>query len=99
MRLRLHCAFILAVLVVGLSDCIPSRQIDAKASLGAELCRQVDIPGDPPLFWSVDPSAKNPNNTAFGTDYLKSPEFRVPAGRSGELYFAAVPQLVLELGP
>jgi hypothetical protein len=94
MRLRLHSTFTLAVLVLGLSDCMFPPQIDVKASLGAELCRQVDIPD-----WSIDPSAKNPNNTSFETDDLKGPEFRAPAGHSGELYFAAVPREPWDMGP
>ncbi len=73
--------------------------MDVKASLGAEFCRQVNIPGDPPLFWSVDPSANNPDNAAFDTDDLKSPEFREPVGHSAELYFAAVPGNTRKLGP
>src|SRR5271168_3978379 len=95
MRLPLRGTFTLAVLVLGLSDCIPSRQIDLKVNLGAELCREVHIPGD----WSVDPSATNPDNAAFGTDDLKSPEFREPAGHSAELYFAAVPWDTRNMGP
>ena len=63
--------------------------------MGAELCREVNIPKD----WTVDPSAKNPENAAFGTDDLKSPEFREPAGHSPELYFAAIPDNTRNLGP
>ena len=82
--------------------CACSAQVKAVVGLGSENCRQVDVPGTPPFFWSVDPATATLGslNLAFEPDDLRGPEFRNPADPS-VLYFAAVPGpgLTARIGP
>lgn len=75
MRLELRGTFTLALLVLGLSGCIPPRQIDVKVNLGAELCRQVDIPGNSVSRpdWQI-PDDDNIDIAYKGKEFRKSGE-------------------------
>jgi hypothetical protein len=89
--------------VVALFCCTCSAQVKVEVGLGAQNCRQVDVPGTPPFLWSVDPTTANKDSldVAFQADDMNGPEFRTPSGNPSQLYFAAIPRpgLVTRIGP
>jgi len=97
------CRFTVIVGIAVLFGCSSSAQVTVNVSLGAERCRQVDVPGTPPFLWSIDPATatKDSLTLAFQPDYLNGPEFRSLPSDPSELYFAAVPRsgLAKRVGP
>jgi hypothetical protein len=92
--------FVIAVSAVLFSG-VCSAQVKLHAELGAQDCREVNVPGAPPFFWSVDPATANKYSLdrALQPDYLMGPEFRAAMDNPSELYFAAIPMDKASLGP
>jgi hypothetical protein len=93
----------IAVMTVAVFGANCSAQVKLGATVGADRCRHIDVPGKALSTWSADPATtdRNSSDRSFQTDDITGLEFRMPVSKTSELYFAAKPSGGLDdlLGP